>query len=94
VELGESDALIGEVIEVRRVDLATIATDVRPSHVVDEDEEDVWAFGDCFLGLCPGGRCDSCGGKAEAGLFHEFASVWHMGSYWCLERVTSRYGFW
>src|SRR5262249_28556909 len=41
VELREPEAILREVIEVGRGDLATIASGIRETHVVREDDEDV-----------------------------------------------------
>ena len=42
VELGETDALGGEAVEVRRLDLAAVATQIGKAHVISHDEDDVW----------------------------------------------------
>ncbi len=54
VELGEADAVAGQGVEVRRVDLAAVTPDVRVSDVVAEEDDDV--------GSGKGG-----GGQGEAG---------------------------
>ena len=41
VELREPQAAGGQPVEVRRVDLAAVAADVREAHVVGEDDDDV-----------------------------------------------------
>ncbi len=41
VELSEADAVLGERVDIRRRDLAAVATKVGPSHVIDHDEQDV-----------------------------------------------------
>ena len=47
VELRELHPLGGEAVDVRRVDLAAVAADVGPAHVVRHDEEDVgWLRGE------------------------------------------------
>jgi len=41
VELGETQAMFGQHVDVRRLDLAAITTDVRVAHVIDHDQNDV-----------------------------------------------------
>ena len=47
VELGESQSVARELIDVGRLDLASITTQVRESHVVHEDHDNVRT---CFIG--------------------------------------------
>ncbi len=42
VELREAEALLGKLVDVRRIHLAAVAADVRVPHVVDHDENDIW----------------------------------------------------
>ena len=38
----ERDAFLGECIDIRRVDLAAVAADVREAHVIGHYHDDVW----------------------------------------------------
>jgi hypothetical protein len=44
VELGEANAIFCERIEVRGFDLASVATDIGPSHVIGHDQDDIRFF--------------------------------------------------
>ena len=45
--IGESDTLLGDAIDVRRLDLLrSVATDITVTHMIGEDEDDVWFV--CF----------------------------------------------
>ena len=69
VELGEADAARGQRVEIGCRNLATVGSDVRPAHVVHEDEDDVGAR----IGLCGSRWCsedaacyrDGRGGRDE-----------------------------
>ena len=45
VELRETHSVVGEAVDVGRVDLAAEAAEVRVAHVIDHDEHDVRPFG-------------------------------------------------
>ena len=66
VELGEADTARGQRVEIGRWNLATVGSDVRPAHIVHEDDDDVGAGIDlCGNPRCPEGACyrdgrDSC----------------------------------
>ena len=55
VELCESDSARGKRIQIRRGNLAAIRADVGPSHVVDQNDDDVWARVGLRRRRCPQG---------------------------------------
>ena len=44
IKLRKPQAAGGKPVEIRRLDLAAIATEIREPHVVDHDQHDIWAF--------------------------------------------------
>jgi len=49
VELREPDPVFGQRVDVRSPDFGTIAPDIRPSHIINEDQDDIRLFG-CHRG--------------------------------------------
>src|ERR1041385_2875507 len=45
IELCETQTLSGQSIEVRSWDFASVTTKIRKTHVIDENEKDVWPGG-------------------------------------------------
>ena len=45
IELGKPDTFTCETIKVGRLDLATIAADIAPAHVIGHCDDDVGPFG-------------------------------------------------
>jgi hypothetical protein len=39
MEVGEPDCALREIVEMRRLDLAAIAADVGPAHVISDDQK-------------------------------------------------------
>jgi len=74
--LGESQAVRRKRIEIRGLNLGTIAADVRESEVVDHDDDDVWPVLTLSTGWrgCCGPSCGSDYGQHACNnpLFHLF----------------------
>ena len=72
----EFHATLSQTIEVRRFDLRVLPTDMPPTKVVRDDDQDVW-----FVCLVASGmlrrpkHADDARGKQEGGAFHGNASV-------------------
>src|SRR5439155_1890203 len=52
VKLFQAGAGSGELVEVRRLDLAAVVADVAPAHIIDEQEEDMRTLRRGIRGLC------------------------------------------
>ena len=44
VHLRESNAILGQLIDVRRINFASVATEIGPAHVIYEYKDDIWSI--------------------------------------------------
>jgi hypothetical protein len=77
VELGEADTAVGEGVEVRGFDLATVITEVGEAHVIDHDEDDMGAFG-CGSGGSGEGEEGEESDEGKGEFFHGEDVVWRV----------------
>ena len=88
VALGEAQTVRGEAVNIGRVDVTAIATGIGVTHVVGENDEEVWLWGRHRLLCGEGEKFTTVQGVHPFCEMHEPLDSWLMGI-WGSRRLRS-----